>query len=323
MQKFKSNITTTSGAAVRGVPVHVLDEAGNPASLYLDRAGTVAAANPLTTGADGTFYFYAVNGRYSLRTTVEGATITDTDVVLLQDPEEITVAGPIAEAVQRAESAAHRAETAVEGSGIPALVATVQNAVVDASVSASQALAAANNAATIAGPIAAAAADALIAPSLAAAAQSASDAAAALAAITPLHSDTVAKAAIAADKAWVATAQAVISTDQATASTNARNDAQAAKIESEAARDAALIQAGVYVDEPTGRAAVGDGQAFKVQGSGDVAAYEYRRIDSSKSDPITSYPSTTLVDSVREALISNAASLVKTQTIVVAHHAFS
>lgn len=59
----------------------------------------------------------------------------------------------------------------------------------------------------------------------------------------------------------------------------------------EAAKDAALIQAGVYVDEPTGRAAVADGQAFKVQGSGDVAAYEYRRIDSSTSTLLAIYPS--------------------------------
>lgn len=71
---------------------------------------------------------------------------------------------------------------------------------------------------------------------------------------------------------------------------------QAAVKAAESARDAALIQAGVYVDEPTGRAAVADGQAFKVQGSGDVAAYEYRRIDASKSEPITSYPSKSGVD---------------------------
>lgn len=59
----------------------------------------------------------------------------------------------------------------------------------------------------------------------------------------------------------------------------------------EAARDAALIQAGVYADEPTGRAAVADGQAFKVQGSGDVAAYEYRRINAGASVLLATYPS--------------------------------
>ena len=126
MQKYKSNITTTSGAAVRGVPVLVIDEDGNNAALFLDRAGTVPALNPLTTGPDGVFYFYAVNGRYSLRTTVDGVTITDDDVVLMMDPEEITVAGPIAEAVAAAQAAATAAEFAVEASGIPDLVAVTQ-----------------------------------------------------------------------------------------------------------------------------------------------------------------------------------------------------
>ena len=147
MQKYKSNITTTSGAAVRGVPVLVIDEDGNNAALFLDRAGTVPAQNPLTTGPDGVFYFYAVNGRYSLRTTVDGVTITDDDVVLMMDPEEITVAGPIAEAVAAAQAAAIAAEFAVEASGIPDLVAAAQNAVVDSNNAVTQANSAANNAA--------------------------------------------------------------------------------------------------------------------------------------------------------------------------------
>ncbi len=147
MQKYKSNITTTSGAAVRGVPVLVIDKDGNNAALFLDRAGTVPAQNPLTTGPDGVFYFYAVNGRYSLRTTVDGVTITDDDVVLMMDPEEITVAGPIAEAVAAAQAAAIAAEFAVEASGIPDLVAAAQNAVVDSNNAVTQTNSAANNAA--------------------------------------------------------------------------------------------------------------------------------------------------------------------------------
>lgn len=59
--------------------------------------------------------------------------------------------------------------------------------------------------------------------------------------------------------------------------------------------DAALIQAGVYVDEPTGRAAVADGVAFKVQGAGNVAAYEYRRTNASASVLIATYPSSAYV----------------------------
>lgn len=132
MQKYKSNITSTTGAAIRNVPVTVLNEAGELASLFLDRAGGIAAPNPLATDSSGNFYFYAVNGRYSLRTTVDGVTITDNDVVLLQDPEEITVAGPIAEAVAAAQAAAQQAQEALDTSGISELVAAAQNAVVDA-----------------------------------------------------------------------------------------------------------------------------------------------------------------------------------------------
>lgn len=62
-----------------------------------------------------------------------------------------------------------------------------------------------------------------------------------------------------------------------------------------AARDASLIQAGVYATEAAGRAAVADGQSFKVQGSGDVAAYEYRRTNSTTSVLIATYPSSQAV----------------------------
>ena len=63
-----------------------------------------------------------------------------------------------------------------------------------------------------------------------------------------------------------------------------------------AARDAALIQAGVYTTEAAGRAAVADGVAFKVQGSGSVAAYEYRRTNSSTSVLIATYPAASVVN---------------------------
>ena len=67
--------------------------------------------------------------------------------------------------------------------------------------------------------------------------------------------------------------------------------AAASAVSAASARDAALIQSGVYTTEALGRAAVADGQAFKVQGSGDVAAYEYRRTNSTTSVLIATYPS--------------------------------
>lgn len=75
----------------------------------------------------------------------------------------------------------------------------------------------------------------------------------------------------------------------------AAGQATTARIAAEAARDAALIQAGVYTTEALGRAAVADGVAFKVQGSGDVAAYEYRRTNSTTSVLIATYPAASAV----------------------------
>lgn len=54
----------------------------------------------------------------------------------------------------------------------------------------------------------------------------------------------------------------------------------------------AMIQNGVYATEALGRAAVADGQYFKVVGSGDVAAYEYKRVNAATiSTLVASYPS--------------------------------
>ena len=73
-----------------------------------------------------------------------------------------------------------------------------------------------------------------------------------------------------------------------------------AKAAAEAARDAALIQAGLFVDEPTGRGAVADGVAFKVQGSGNIAAYEYRRVNAATVSPLIAvYPSYAYIDSLK------------------------
>lgn len=91
--------------------------------------------------------------------------------------------------------------------------------------------------------------------------------------------------------------------------------AQTAKTDAENARDAALIQAGVYTTEALGRAAVADGQSFKVQGSGDVAAYEYRRTNSTTSVLIASYPSTNVLTGIYRAnAISSSYPIKSTNT---------
>lgn len=71
----------------------------------------------------------------------------------------------------------------------------------------------------------------------------------------------------------------------------------------ESARDAALIQAGVYTTEALGRAAVADGQAFKVQGTVNIAAYEYRRTNSTTSVLLATYPSKSYVETKADVLV--------------------
>lgn len=100
-----------------------------------------------------------------------------------------------------------------------------------------------------------------------------------------------------ADRVAADAAAALASAQAATAAVSA-TVAQTARTGAESARDAALIQAGVYVDEPTGRTAVADGQTFKVQGSGDVAAYEYRRVNAGASTLIGTYPSKGYIDGI-------------------------
>lgn len=114
MQKYKSNLTSVSGAAVRGASVTVLDESGATASIFLDRAGILPAGNPLKTGQDGTFEFYAANGRYSLRTDSSGLNVLEEDVILMFDPDDATVSGPIADAIQDAKDAAGAAQESAD-----------------------------------------------------------------------------------------------------------------------------------------------------------------------------------------------------------------
>ena len=83
--------------------------------------------------------------------------------------------------------------------------------------------------------------------------------------------------------------------DKAAAAAASAVSASLYAIAADAARDASLIQAGVYTTEALGRAAVADGQAFKVQGSGNIAAYEYRRTNSTTSVLIATYPSSSYV----------------------------
>jgi len=111
------------------------------------------------------------------------------------------------------------------------------------------------------------------------------------------------KALLSAIKTYIVNGYLTAATAATAAAEAARDSAQGYNTLAEAARDAALIQAGVYATEAAGRAAVADGQYFKVQGSGNVAAYEYKRTNSTTSVLISTYPSKNYVDLKTDALV--------------------
>lgn len=106
----------------------------------------------------------------------------------------------------------------------------------------------------------------------------------------------------AANSADSAATNATSASNSAIAALTSATIASNAQLIAESARDAALIQSGVYTTEAAGRAAVADGVAFKVQGSGDIAAYEYRRVDSSSSTLIATYPSSTALQTIKNTI---------------------
>lgn len=112
------------------------------------------------------------------------------------------------------------------------------------------------------------------------------------------------QAGIATTQAGIATTQASAALASATTASTKAGEAATSATASASARDAAIIGAGVYVDEATGRAAVADGVAFKVQGTGNIAAYEYRRVNAGSSTLIATYPSLAALTS-RENDINN------------------
>jgi len=71
------------------------------------------------------------------------------------------------------------------------------------------------------------------------------------------------------------------------------------QLQAQAVIDNALIHSSLYATEALGRAAVADNATFSVQGSGDIAALEYRRTNSTTSVLIASYPSAAAVSDLR------------------------
>lgn len=102
MQKYVNAVANTNGglgiagAPVAGASVQVnVHGTQTPATIYSDNGVTVAS-NPLTTDNNGSFYFYAADGRYDL--VISGPNITSISVndILLVDvlPADLTTSLP-------------------------------------------------------------------------------------------------------------------------------------------------------------------------------------------------------------------------------------
>lgn len=81
--------------------------------------------------------------------------------------------------------------------------------------------------------------------------------------------------------------------------------AEAAALDAAASRDASFALGPKYTTEALGRAAVADGAVFLVVGSGDVAAYEYRRVNSGSSTLIAAYPAASAITKPKWASLKN------------------
>jgi lysophospholipase L1-like esterase len=87
MQKYFDTILSPTGRPIAGATVSVYTYGTTTlASVYSDSAGTTPASNPIGTDVNGSFSFYAADGRYTLSITASGySTQTITDI-LLDDP---------------------------------------------------------------------------------------------------------------------------------------------------------------------------------------------------------------------------------------------
>lgn len=85
MQAYYDVVVNSGGSPVNGASVFVYDAAGALATIYSSQAPLVFQVNPITTGADGRYLFYAANGIYTVVITAPGYN-TSTLTVSLDDP---------------------------------------------------------------------------------------------------------------------------------------------------------------------------------------------------------------------------------------------
>lgn len=110
-------------------------------------------------------------------------------------------------------------------------------------------------------------------------------------------------ATTASEEAGAAATAASTATGAASTASDKAVEAAQSATQAEAARDAAMVGADLYPDEATGRAAVADGEYFKVVSSDpNVASNLYQRVDAAASTFVTAYPSSKSVDTVTTTL---------------------
>ncbi len=86
MQRHDSLVQSTTGAVIPGASVQInVKSSGAPATIYSDE-GTTPITNPITTGSDGSFFFYAADDDYTIAATYGGTTYTLGDVTLHSPP---------------------------------------------------------------------------------------------------------------------------------------------------------------------------------------------------------------------------------------------
>jgi lysophospholipase L1-like esterase len=71
MQKYQDQARTLRGDAINGASITVTTLAGALATLYSDN-GVTLQANPIVTGRDGEYAFYAADGRYNISISAPG-----------------------------------------------------------------------------------------------------------------------------------------------------------------------------------------------------------------------------------------------------------
>lgn len=102
-----------------------------------------------------------------------------------------------------------------------------------------------------------------------------------------------------------------------------RQAAEEAKTAAEAARDVANSSAGIYQGTDLGLAGTATGDYFSVPSPLDDEVLILYRNEAGIAVEVKRYPSAARVENTRESMMAMAASLVLTQSIIAAHHAFA